>query len=72
MFGVQMERERGCKPQLIMVILPEKGTPMYTQVKTEGDVRLGIPSQCIVARNAGIGAFHHFASYHSRLLGFRV
>eukprot|EP00976_Prorocentrum_cordatum_P092436 1188938-Prorocentrum_minimum.AAC.3 len=40
-----------------MVVIPTKPSPLYNEAKYASDVTLGIPSQCVVARNAGIGFF---------------
>ncbi|KAK3243573.1 hypothetical protein CYMTET_46782 [Cymbomonas tetramitiformis] len=48
-------RSRRGSPQMIMVVLPEKEVFIYKEVKKESDCVLGLPSQCIVMRNAGIG-----------------
>ncbi|KAL4452075.1 hypothetical protein ABPG75_007737 [Micractinium tetrahymenae] len=41
--------------QLILVVLPDTGKQLYKEVKQAGDSMLGIPSQCVVAKKAGIG-----------------
>ncbi|PSC71066.1 argonaute 1 isoform B [Micractinium conductrix] len=41
--------------QLILVVLPDTGQQLYKDVKQAGDSMLGIPSQCVVAKKAGIG-----------------
>jgi eukaryotic translation initiation factor 2C len=38
-----------------MVVIPQKPSDLYREAKFLSDVKIGIPSQCIVARNAGIG-----------------
>ncbi|GAB4819183.1 hypothetical protein N2152v2_006229 [Parachlorella kessleri] len=43
-------------PRLLLVVLPDTGAQLYKEVKQATDSTLGIPSQCIVARKAGIGA----------------
>jgi len=43
--------------QLIMVVIPTKPSPLYNEAKYVSDVTLGVPSQCVVAKNAGIGFF---------------
>lgn len=43
------------KPRIILVVLPDTGAALYKEVKQTSDSLLGIPSQCIVARKAGIG-----------------
>ena len=55
--SVNPRQKRREKPQLILVILPEKEVGPYQEVKYASDVVLGVPSQCIVAKNAGIGMY---------------
>jgi len=43
--------------QMILVVIPNKPSPLYNETKYQSDVNLGIPSQCVVAKNAGIGFF---------------
>jgi len=55
--SVEAARQKyGPKPlQLILVLLPTKDTGPYKDVKHVSDTELGIPSQCFVAKPAGIG-----------------
>jgi hypothetical protein len=49
-------RRTGCGPcQLILVVIPQKPSDLYREAKFLSDVKIGVPSQCVVARNAGIG-----------------
>jgi hypothetical protein len=49
-------RRTGAGPcQLIMVVIPQKPSDLYREAKFLSDVKIGVPSQCVVARNAGIG-----------------
>ncbi|PRW57108.1 argonaute 1 [Chlorella sorokiniana] len=41
--------------QLILVVLPDTGQQLYKEVKQASDSMLGVPSQCVVAKKAGIG-----------------
>ncbi|EFN55085.1 hypothetical protein CHLNCDRAFT_134979 [Chlorella variabilis] len=41
--------------QLVLVVLPDTGQQLYKEVKQAGDSMLGIPSQCVVSKKAGIG-----------------
>lgn len=42
-------------PKFVLVMLPDTGAALYKQIKQSSDSDLGIPSQCVVARAAGIG-----------------
>lgn len=41
--------------QLVLVVLPDTGQHLYKDVKQASDSMLGMPSQCVVAKKAGIG-----------------
>ncbi|KAK3234461.1 hypothetical protein CYMTET_55286 [Cymbomonas tetramitiformis] len=41
-------------PQLILVVIPRNPSPLYSETKYMSDVKLGVPSQCVVAGKAGI------------------
>jgi len=45
--------------QLLLVILPEKRTPLYYDVKRASDQVLGVPSQCIAASHLEMQEPHH-------------
>jgi len=47
----ELERRNMGPPQLIMVILPAKNSPLYGDVKRMSDTVLGLPSQCIASQN---------------------
>ncbi|KAI9188355.1 Protein argonaute-2 [Blastocladiella emersonii ATCC 22665] len=44
----ETEATFGQRPDLIVVILPRKETPLYAEVKRVGDIELGCPTQCLV------------------------
>lgn len=40
------------QPQLIVCILPNKGTPLYAEIKRVSDTVIGVATQCIQSRHA--------------------
>ena len=44
------------RPELILVVLPDTGVELYKEIKQAGDSGMGVPTQCIVAQKAKIGA----------------
>ncbi|KAL4551142.1 hypothetical protein Ndes2526B_g05451 [Nannochloris sp. 'desiccata'] len=55
--AMQQAAQKFRKPaDLILVILPDTGTELYREVKQAGDSYLGVPTQCVVAQKAKIGA----------------
>jgi len=47
----EVAKEKSSKPQLVMVIVPFKNAPVYALVKHLADVKLGMPSQFVLAKN---------------------
>ncbi|KAL4105440.1 hypothetical protein PRIC1_003504 [Phytophthora ramorum] len=47
----ELERRNMGPPQILMVILPAKNSPVYGDVKRMSDTVLGLPSQCIASVN---------------------
>ncbi|KAL6780426.1 AGO1 [Auxenochlorella protothecoides x Auxenochlorella symbiontica] len=45
----------GAPAALVLVVLPDTGAALYREVKQASDSMLGLPTQCIVSRKAGIG-----------------
>lgn len=45
---------RSC--QLLLVLMRSRSGPLYSEVKMASDAALGLPSQCMVAPSAGVGA----------------
>ena len=54
--GAIRAKNPGVQPQLVLVVIPEKEVEPYKAIKFQSDVRHGVPSQCLVAANAAIGA----------------
>ncbi|KAJ3030641.1 Eukaryotic translation initiation factor 2C [Rhizophlyctis rosea] len=41
------------RPQLLLIILPNTGVPLYAEIKRVSDTVLGIPTQCVQIKHVG-------------------
>ncbi|KAI4526541.1 Piwi-domain-containing protein [Schizophyllum commune Loenen D] len=58
----QCQRAKSTNPSLIIVVLPENGNDMYTEVKFWGDIQNGIPTQCLKAKKCLRATSQYYAN----------
>ncbi|KAK7695892.1 hypothetical protein QCA50_000531 [Cerrena zonata] len=60
--GLAMYKKKGTFPNLMVVVLPEAATDIYTAVKYFGDIKRGVATQCMKATKCGSGNAQYFAN----------
>lgn len=65
--GMECISKLGGPPNLFVVILPEGGNEIYTEVKHFGDIEMGIPTQCMKSIKCSRAKPQYFANISLKL-----
>jgi len=60
--GAECITKYGAPPSLFVVVLPEGGNEIYTEVKHFGDIEMGIPTQCMKSMKCSRAKPQYFAN----------
>lgn len=60
--GRKCKERTGYPPTLVVVILPEGGNDIYNAVKHWGDIKRGIPTQCLKAKKCASAKAQYYAN----------
>lgn len=60
--GTDCKNKYGAGPNLIVVVLPDGATDVYTAVKHFGDIKLGVATQCLKSSKCSRAKPQYFAN----------
>ncbi|KAL1743740.1 Piwi domain-containing protein [Schizophyllum fasciatum] len=60
--GMACKQRTNALPSLVIVILPENGNDIYNEVKHWGDIKRGVPTQCLKAKKCSRAKPQYYAN----------